>query len=638
MSVKAKIFLSGIIALLGAAAWIVWYLAVGFQRKIDLLLHGALTWDQVLAVDFLVPAWVCLSAGIAVAKVVLLLILRPTGLANPDHYHLLLLLSPPWRPLYRRWLRVKRWSAQFSYGKARSGWAGALATLCRLYKPGQLYLGRFWACGLGWFQPIGLDCKLHAMMFAKTGSGKTTLLITLLSLWCGNGRNSFTIDPKGTITRVLKRRLSDGGEGIRGAYGLLSVFDPKGIIEPEILPKNSPHRGAWNLYDEADWVAQQFGQETVVSFMAYVTTALIVPETGGNPFFPASARGFSLGLLLWVFVQKDPSKRNLIYFRQLLAAGDIENTLPGQDPFSVLLQQMVKCQEFGGIVARAAYALAGSSDRSRADTLATCRTYTNWLDFPEIQAISQRSTIHLYNQKHGHQNVLLTADLSDIRGSLSPWLRLMTMVQLRMFELVPGAPKHPCLIICDECQSLQKIDAFEVGAAALREYGALNLLIFQDLEGLQRVYPESWKGLIGSTEAIWWMGSDPHTADYLESILGESTSNERVDGGMFSDVHARYQQVERPLMTRNQIMEFLRPNPNGASNIIVTLGGGAERPLRLRNGGYFRELSVPQYDADPKHGDNFLRGLTRRLYRWRATPSEQNAPPNMGPGQAELSQ
>jgi type IV secretory pathway TraG/TraD family ATPase VirD4 len=86
-----------------------------------------------------------------------------------------------------------------------------------------------------------------------------------------------------------------------------------------------------------------------------------------------------------------------------------------------------------------------------------------------------------------------------------------------------------------------------------RKRGIRLLAVVQDLEGLQRVYPKSWRGFLNNADARVFMSTaDKATIDYIAQSLGTATHKEKVDAGglasLFSRIMIRGQKVERTLL------------------------------------------------------------------------------------------
>jgi type IV secretory pathway TraG/TraD family ATPase VirD4 len=173
--------------------------------------------------------------------------------------------------------------------------------------------------------------------------------------------------------------------------------------------------------------------------------------------------------------------------------------------------------------------------------------------------------------------------------------------------------KHPLTLIADELPSIGHVEAIETIGPEGRKHGIRLIGVIQDLEGLQRVYPQSWGGFLSNADATVFMSiNHKPTIDYLFQKLGTATRSEKVDAGwwsLFSRIRTRAQKIERPLLYGTQIEDFLHPD---AKNVIVLRYG---RPLKLKNAIYYLELPVYAYEANPMYPEARGRRIGRALCR-----------------------
>lgn len=541
---------------------------------------------------------------------------RLIGLYSPDQYRIWAWIC--WQPL-GRWLAhaASWWEENFIMGtEASAQWESHLEP----YRTGQVLLGRSWAAGFGGLMPVGISAERHFVMIAGSGSGKTTLLITLLALHRGT---SFVIDPKGQISKVLKKRQGQGGNGIVGKGMTVWILDPYRIVD-------GTQQASWNVFDELDAATLRHGPDCAVRYASKIAEGLIKQDDPSQPFFVNAAREFIKGLVLHIHQTEPSYRRNLVRLRELLNVGYREM---GDDGFDALLDLMLASPHYDGVIANAAAALKNAGANARGDVLATARQQTSFLDLPEIRKISTESDFSLADLKTGDLNLAVCAPVGAIQSELSQWFRLLTVLAMYLFENIPGKLAEPCLFAVDEMPSLGNISAIETAAPVMRSYGVRLLAITQDIEKLQQAYPQSWGGFIGNAEAVWWMATNhEQTVLELEKSLGSRTRQEAIDGDFFrqyakTDDQSQEQltQVERPLLYGEQIKRYLHARK---ANLIVTRFG--LRPLRLKNAPYFKELPVTFYEADPDYREAVLRSITRRLLRalhgkTKSAPTEATA-------------
>lgn len=505
----------------------------------------------------------------------------------------------PWRPLWRAWIRFKEWKEQFfDIGKGSSAkWTSVFSALALQYREGDVLLGRVWTPFGGWVQPMGLSAvQRHLMMIAGAGSGKTVFMITMISKLKANA-SAFIVDPKGQIAKVLVPALRRRGRKIH-------VLDPMGI---------TPFKTAsWNALDEIPRINERLGEEMTTLYLEKIAAADIPKSAKENPFFPDSARIIWAALLAYVYVTYPPAERNAITARRLLMQGLAEYAEPGEDPLLLLWLAMKNAPHYDGFISKAGSMFATMDDRTRSSVLATARTGTKYLDHAQVKRVSQSSSFDLTDLKGGKDFVMLCAPTTEIRGTLSPWFRVLTMSSLWIFEQIPGGLKDPSLFAIDELPALGHIEDLQMAAPVMRGYGVRLLGIAQDLEALKRAYPEGWGGLLGNSECTFFMGvGHKATAEYISAELGKSKRVEKTGRGE----RATRQTYERELATPDQVQRILAPRKN---NMIILRFG--ERPLRAKQMPYFRWLPVWLYDPDPEHEEPEFRAQFRE---WLSTSETQ---------------
>lgn len=502
------------------------------------------------------------------------LLFRPLGLWHPAHFRRWLWF--PWRfaikPPHLFW----DWYGEvFRLGKrATGGWSGFVANLCMVYRPGQIYAGRLRAWGVSLFQPIGIDGPRHFAMVAGAGSGKSVMLTTQIGLWRGN---SFVIDPDGQMTRVLPCR--DSKQTI--------------AINPYAF-RRGQESASWNPYEVFEWVEDRWDLDACQPLAEQFGQALIQTR-GRDPYWDEISRNFLVALILFVYVtERDDAKRTLVTVRRFLMEG-----YGGEDGFDLLLADMKRTEAFGGIIAGRAAEIAGHDAEMRGKTLSSARTQTAWLDNPKVQVTLIHSDFRLADLKLGDLDLRCCAPIGAIQGELAPWFRLITMLALELFEMIPGGLKDPCLFAIDEMPALGRIEKLESAAPVMRKFGVRLMIVTQDIGWLKQSYPQSWEGFLGNAEAVWWLGvNHQETAGYLEKVLGRH---------VFASGREGMPGHERPLLDAEQIKRFLDPMRR---NMIVTRY--AKRPMKLKNGPYFSELPVWMVEPDPDHAEAW----DRRIGRW----------------------
>ncbi|PCJ99560.1 MAG: hypothetical protein COA45_05880 [Zetaproteobacteria bacterium] len=524
-------------------------------------------------------------------------ITRSTGLYHIDHYAHWPRL--PWRFFWNLWMVIYDWWQEvFTFGKrSTAGFTNVLSMFSLLYRKGMIPLGRAYALGFGLLMPVGIKTKRHLMIVAMTGSGKTVFLTLLVRLW----RSSvFLIDPKGSVTRSLSR-LS------KKKWHILAPYD-KDISN-----------ASWNFFDEIKDFEKRYGADSVVGLVEKICEALIIKlPTENNPFFPSSARGFASAIILHLRSAFPEEDHNPVFMYQLITRGYWHKSSNAKIAFDLLLDDMLGSTAYNGAIASRVTAIADAGETTRGNVLSTLRDQIKWLSLPEVAPLITSSSFLCSELKYRDDIVVsLAAPVSDLRGHLAPFSRLLTNILSYNFERITGAKKYPCLFAVDEMQAQGYNEYVEQTVPLMRGHGVQFIGIVQDLEGLKKAYPHSWEGFLGNADAVIWMASNHlGTNEYLSRVLGKTTRSQKIKGT------SRRVENERELMTPEQVGRFLEAEKE---NIIVTRAG--TRPLKLKLLKYYSDLPVTDYDSDPDHGEVLLRRLTRFILARLNTenPKETNS-------------
>lgn len=554
------------------------------------------------------------------------------GLYNPETFRHWLSLFPfsyVWRWLYGGiWLRLAFWwEEMFRFRHTASArFAGCLEVMTLVYRPGsKTFLGNLRAFGIGLFQGIAMRMNKHWVMVAGTGGGKTTFLITLLGL--GKPFPCFVIDPKGQMAGALAKRLGKGGQGIKGKGLDTHFLDPKRTVRGQIT-------SSWNVFDEISHAVERRKtrnqealkkgrkrgktppekllkpEDAAVIYALRIADGLVVRHGKDSAYWSNSAKDFLVGLILYVYLVEPPEQRTLVRLYDLMCNGLPQETPPGRNPFDVLLFRMSQIQDFGGVIAASASTLANTAKETRGSIIGTIMEALKWLKNPAIRAICQSSDFQLASLKN-NLALFLCAPTSDIRGEMSGWFRLLTVLTLTIFEeLQHVKSKLPCWLILDEGPSLGPIQSLETAAAVLRSYYVRLLFIAQDLGQIRTLY-DNWQTFLSNAAATTFLSvADPETLNFIEQNLGKSRVRRKLGRRWyrpFSTEPMRVQEDEHAIMTCDQIARFLSPE---RGNMIVMRSGA--RPLKLKVAPYFKTLPVHFYEADPDYPEARLRALTRK--------------------------
>lgn len=511
-------------------------------------------------------------------------ICRILGLYHINHYARWPRL--PWRMLWKTGMAVCNWWQEvFTFGKrSTAGFSSMLSTLSLMYRQGMIPLGRAYALGFGLTMPVGIKPKRHMMVIAMTGAGKTVYLTLLISGWKSS---VFQIDPKGSVTRALKRSS-------KKEWQVIAPYD------------TDIHNGSFNVFSEIKEVQKRIGKDIAVSIVEKICEALIVTSSNEhNPFFTSSARALYSSAILHVLSRMPEDKHNLPHVYQLVCRGYWERNENTEIAFDLFLDDMLKNHSFDGVIASRAAAIAGAGKVTRGNILATARDQTKWIGLPEMKPILSSSSFLCSDLKRREDLVVsFVAPVGAIRGHLSGFARLLTNMIAYSFEFTPGGKRNPCLIAVDEFQAQGYNEYLEQATPLLRGYGAIFLGLTQDIEGMQKAYSSSWEGFLGNADSVIWMATNhQQSLEYLSRVLGKKTRSQKIQGT------SRRMENERDVMTPEQLSRFLNP---ANENIIVTRAGA--RPLKLKLLKYFVDLPVSIYEPASDHDETIFRKIYMDIF------------------------
>lgn len=136
--------------------------------------------------------------------------------------------------------------------------------------------------------------------------------------------------------------------------------------------------------------------------------------------------------------------------------------------------------------------------------------------------------------------------------------------------------KHRLLLLLDEFPTLGRLDVFESALAYIAGYGMKALLIIQDVMQLYKAYT-NYESIISNCHVrSAYAPNKVETAEWMSKMTGQttvtieqvSTSGNRF-GMVLENVSRSYQEVQRPLMTPDEIMQLPMPEKDANGNILT---------------------------------------------------------------------
>jgi type IV secretion system protein VirD4 len=379
---------------------------------------------------------------------------------------------------------------------------------------------------------LRLATDRHLLTMAPTRSGKgVSAIIPNLLTWPGA---VLVIDPKGENAAVTAGRRRAMGQAVH-------------VLDPWAITDETP--ASFNPLDVLDPDSPDLGDDA-----ALIADALVhAPAGDGETHWTEEARGLLAGLVLHVATSAPPWQRNLAQVRALL-------TLPPAE-FTTLIGLMGASAAAGGLVARAANALAQKSDRERSGVISSAQANTRFLDSPRLAATLSSSSFALTDLKRQPVSLYLVLPAKRLRTH-GRWLRLMVALTLDMMASDAAPPPRPLLFLLDEFAALGHLGAIETAMGLMAGFGVQLWPIVQDLAQLRDLYPARWASFIANAGVIQVFGvNEPGTAEYLSKMLGSRTVT--VQGLAASRSHSaqgegrggseNYSRVARPLLMPDEL-------------------------------------------------------------------------------------
>jgi type IV secretion system protein VirD4 len=410
----------------------------------------------------------------------------------------------------------------------------------------------------------------HVCVIAPTGSGKGVGLVIPTLLSCPD--SVFVLDIKG------ENYAMTAGWRKECAKNIVLRFDPS--------EKGSC---SWNPLGEI-----RFGTDYQISDAQNI--ALMVIDSDGKGLFDHWRRaGFELlaGVIMHSLYKSESVGRipclkdcaNMLTGTGDFAAPEPEYDDTGESGLVALFDEMKNVSfDTSDPIKREAELYIRSIGRSMADK-------------PEKERDSVISTasneLSLYRDNIiGENTSRCDFTVKDLMDHVSPvslyfittpdnQLRLRPLIRLLLTRIVAGLTgkmefdngrsktnhKHKLLLMLDEFPSLGRLDMFESALAFIRGYGIKAYIITQDVQQLYKAYTREESIISNCHIRIAYAPNKLETAEWLSRMTGTatvvkqqvSTSGKRF-GGVLEQVSTSYQEVQRPLMTPNEIQSMNKAN------------------------------------------------------------------------------
>lgn len=224
---------------------------------------------------------------------------------------------------------------------------------------------------------------------------------------------------------------------------------------------------------------------------------------------------------------------------------------------------------------------------------------TSRVDFKVADLMDHDKPVSLY---------FITTPDNQLR--MKPLARLLTaMILMRLTGRMEfdesgrsrTAHKHRLLMLLDEFTSLGKLEIFQKALAFVAGYGIKVYIIIQDIMQLYFEYTQHEAIISNCHIRIAYAPNKPETAEWLSKMTGvmtvvkeQITTSGKRFGAVLEQVSRTYQEVQRPLMTPDEIMRLPQPVKDESGEKILEAGellafAAGHPPIRGRQILYFMD-------------------------------------------------
>lgn len=433
-----------------------------------------------------------------------------------------------------------------------------------------VYVGGWQHPGTGKIHYLRHNGPEHTISFAPTRSGKGVGLVlpTLLS-W---PHSALAYDIKGENWALT------AGWRQKEAKNHVLKFEPTATDGSSV---------AFNPLEEI-----RLGTEREVSDVQNIVTMIVDPDGRGlNDHWAKTGHALLVGAVLHVlYAEKDKTLSGVANFLSE-PSRSIEETLY----YMIGTEHDQSCKRkwkdsLGNptanhpVVAACARDMLNKSENERSGVLSTAMSFLTLYRDPTV-AFNTRCSQFKIRDLMNHDrpvSLYLVVPPSD-KDRLKPLIRLIVNQVVRGLtekmdfkdgRSVPGY-RHRLLLMIDEFPSLGRLDVFQESLAFIAGYGLKAYLIIQDLAQLWAAY--------GKDEAIFsnchvrnaFAPNKIETAEFLAKITGTATvvkpnlsfSGRRLTP-MLDNVTTSLHEVQRPLLTPDEVMRLPSPVKDGDGNIL----------------------------------------------------------------------
>jgi type IV secretion system protein VirD4 len=394
----------------------------------------------------------------------------------------------------------------------------------------------------------------HAIMIAPPRSGKGVGVVIPTALtW---NESMICMDLKGELWE-----LTAGARKVKGQKIL------------KFAPGSLKESCQYNPLSEI-----RINSKFAISDAQNLATVIVDPDGKGldgyDGHWKKKARGLiSAAILHMLYIDENANMTDLAYFlssnidQHLQEMQDNTHNQGSQDKF----------------IFAAADSLINTPDRERGSIISTAESFFEIYKDPIVQENTKQSDFQIIDLMDSKTPVTLYISIEPrdlIR--LTPLLRIfMTQIVLRLtasMKFKQGEQirkKHKLLLLWDEFTAIGKLAMFEKQLAYMPGYGIKALIIVQDISQLYNTYGKDESILSTCNIKMAFAPSKMDTAELLSRMTGITTvykqavtKSGNIHSPSLKNVSISTQEIQRPLMTADEILKLKSPVKNKDGRIL----------------------------------------------------------------------